>query len=52
MVDTRSGAVGRLVETTASEVVLEPLTSGPEWTVPAVYARAATPEEVAAALAE
>ncbi len=52
MVDTRTGAVGRLVETSTSEVVLEPLTSGPEWTVPAAHARAATPEEVAAALGE
>ncbi|WP_405413967.1 hypothetical protein [Streptomyces rubiginosohelvolus] len=52
MVDTRSGRVGRLVETGIDGVVLEPLTPGPEWSVPCRNARAATPEEVAAALAD
>lgn len=52
MVDTRSGRVGRIVETGPDGLVLEPLTPGPEWPVPSRYARAATPEEVAAALAE
>jgi len=52
MVDTRSGRVGRLVEKNADGVVLEPLTPGPEWSVPSGYARAATPDEVAAALAD
>ncbi|MBK3556318.1 hypothetical protein JHN55_07165 [Streptomyces sp. MBT56] len=52
MADTRSGQVGRLVEKGADGVVLEPLTPGPEWSVPSRYARAATPEEVAAALAD
>lgn len=52
MVDTRSGQVGRLVGRDADGVVLEPLTLGPEWPVPARYARAATPEEVTAALEE
>ncbi len=52
MVDTRSGRVGRLVERNADGVVLEPLTPGPEWSVPCRNARAATPEEVAAALAD
>lgn len=51
MVDTRSGQVGRLVEDSAEHMVLEPLTPGPEWSVPILDARAATPEEVAAALA-
>lgn len=51
MVDTRSGAVGLVVETSSEGVVLEPLTPGPEWAVPSRHAKAATPEEVAAALA-
>ncbi|MER7696147.1 hypothetical protein [Streptomyces sp. NPDC096095] len=52
MVDTRSGQVGRLIERDTDGMVLEPLTPGPEWSVPSRYARAATPEEVAAALTE
>ena len=52
MVDTRSGRVGRLIERSADGVVLEPLAPGPEWSVPSRYARAATPKEVAAALAD
>ncbi len=51
MVDTRSGRVGRLVGRDVDGVVLEPLTPGPEWAVPSRCARAATPDEVAAALA-
>ncbi|MEV7713059.1 hypothetical protein [Streptomyces sp. NPDC088270] len=52
MMDTRSMRVGRLAEETEQGFVLRGLTSDDEWPVPAASARAATPREVAAALAE
>lgn len=52
MTDTRSGAVGCVVQVTNAGLVLSSLTNEEEWTVPATLARAATLDEVAAAVSE
>ncbi|MFS0696361.1 hypothetical protein [Streptomyces nitrosporeus] len=52
MTDTRSGAVGYVVQETSDGLLLRPLTAGEEWQVPPDLARPATPAEVAAALAD
>lgn len=52
MVDTRSVRVGLVAEETDQVVTLRTITSGAEWDCPATAARPATPDEVAAALAE
>ncbi|WP_046494353.1 hypothetical protein [Streptomyces odonnellii] len=52
VVDTRTGAVGRRLRTDGNVAVLQPVTGGEEWTVPTNQVRPATPDEVAAALAD